>query len=165
MDHPCSGTRLGQAGRGSPYRSAPDVVRDYDSAVLTAALVPTSRRSSGNKSKVFVWTSDDVLVTSHNWGSASTDLPFPQVEVDVHVRLPGFVDAILERLPPKSTPTLRTQTRTAPKLFSLEEVGRLPSRVGAACREPPPRRARVWHADQRSWTTTTVATAWTLRPF
>lgn len=48
--------------------------------------------------KMLLWTPDDLVVTSHNWGSASTNVAFPMAEVGVHVRLPGLADTILSRL-------------------------------------------------------------------
>jgi len=47
---------------------------------------------------MLLWTPDDLVLTSHNWGSASTNVPFPMAEVGVHVRLPGLADAVLVRL-------------------------------------------------------------------
>lgn len=48
--------------------------------------------------KMLLWTPDDMVVTSHNWGSASTNVAFPIAEVGVHVRLPGLAEAVLARL-------------------------------------------------------------------
>jgi cardiolipin synthase len=48
--------------------------------------------------KMLLWTPHDVLVTSHNWGAASTNLSFPQAEVGVHVRSPGLAELVLARL-------------------------------------------------------------------
>ena len=57
--------------------------------------------------KVLLWTPDDVAVTSHNWGSASSDQSFPFKEVGLHIQSPGLATMVLERF--------RT---TYPKLFS-----------------------------------------------
>lgn len=59
--------------------------------VLQASKVPLH-------GKMLLWTPDDAVVTSHNWGSASTNVAFPMAEIGVHVRLPGLADAILSRL-------------------------------------------------------------------
>lgn len=48
--------------------------------------------------KVLIWTPDNVVVTSHNWGSASSNLDFPMAEVGVHISMPGLADAVLARL-------------------------------------------------------------------
>jgi cardiolipin synthase len=48
--------------------------------------------------KLLLWTPDDLVVTSHNWGSSSTNVAFPIAEVGVHVRLPGLAEAVLARL-------------------------------------------------------------------
>jgi cardiolipin synthase len=47
--------------------------------------------------KVLLWTPDDVAVTSHNWGSASSDQSFPFKEVGVHIQAPGLADILLAR--------------------------------------------------------------------
>jgi cardiolipin synthase len=48
--------------------------------------------------KVLLWTPDDVVVTSHNWGSASSNPDFPAAEVGVHISMTGLADAVLGRL-------------------------------------------------------------------
>ena len=49
-------------------------------------------------SKMLLWAPDDVLVTSHNWGSASPNVSFPQAEVGVHLRLPALANGVIARL-------------------------------------------------------------------
>ncbi len=64
---------------------------DAGVGVLQARKVPLH-------GKMLLWTPDDLVLTSHNWGSASTNVAFPMAEVGVHVRLPGLADTVLARL-------------------------------------------------------------------
>ena len=64
---------------------------DAGVGVLQARKVPLH-------GKMLLWTPDDLVLTSHNWGSASTSVAFPMAEVGVHVRLPGLADTVLARL-------------------------------------------------------------------
>jgi len=64
---------------------------EHDVDVLAAKKVPAH-------AKVLLWTPDDILVTSHNWGSASTNQSFPHAEVGVHVRANGLADTLLKRM-------------------------------------------------------------------
>ncbi|MDU7521860.1 MAG: phospholipase D-like domain-containing protein [Roseomonas mucosa] len=48
--------------------------------------------------KFVLWDDDDVVVTSLNWASASTDDTFPAGEVGVHIRSPGIARSMLAQL-------------------------------------------------------------------
>lgn len=48
--------------------------------------------------KFVLWDDDDVVVTSLNWASASTDDSFPAGEVGVHIRSPGLALRMLAEL-------------------------------------------------------------------
>jgi phosphatidylserine/phosphatidylglycerophosphate/cardiolipin synthase-like enzyme len=48
--------------------------------------------------KFVIWDDDDVIVTSLNWASASTDDEFPASEIGVHVRCPGLAARVMEQL-------------------------------------------------------------------
>jgi len=64
---------------------------EQDVEILMAKKVPAH-------AKVLLWTPDNVVVTSHNWGSASTNQSFPHAEVGVHIRAEGLADMLLERM-------------------------------------------------------------------
>ena len=64
---------------------------EHDVSILMAKKVPAH-------AKVLLWTPDNVVVTSHNWGSASTNHSFPHAEVGVHIRAGGLADTLLERM-------------------------------------------------------------------
>jgi phosphatidylserine/phosphatidylglycerophosphate/cardiolipin synthase-like enzyme len=75
------------------------IMRDVAAEAAAAGVdVVKARQNLPVHGKMLLWTPDDVLVTSHNWGSASTNMSFPQAEVGVHVRLPSLADAVLARL-------------------------------------------------------------------
>nr|WP_294516298.1 phosphatidylserine synthase [uncultured Rhodopila sp.] len=48
--------------------------------------------------KFVLWDDDDVIVTSLNWASASSDDEFPASEIGVHVKCPGLANSVMERL-------------------------------------------------------------------
>ena len=48
--------------------------------------------------KFALWDDDDVVVTSLNWASASSDDEFPASEIGVHVKCPGLATRVMERL-------------------------------------------------------------------
>jgi phosphatidylserine/phosphatidylglycerophosphate/cardiolipin synthase-like enzyme len=48
--------------------------------------------------KFLVWDDDDLVVTSLNWASASTDPDFPWGEIGVHIHAPGIATDVLTRL-------------------------------------------------------------------
>jgi cardiolipin synthase len=48
--------------------------------------------------KFVLWDNDDVIVTSLNWASASSDDEFPANEIGVHVKCPGLAASVMEQL-------------------------------------------------------------------
>ena len=48
--------------------------------------------------KFVAWNSDDLVVTSLNWGSATSDADFPQAEIGVHVEASGIADGFIAQL-------------------------------------------------------------------
>lgn len=74
------------------------VMRDVAAEAAVAGVAVVQARKVPAHGKMLLWTPDDVLVTSHNWGSASTNMSFAQAEVGVHVRFPGLADTVLARL-------------------------------------------------------------------
>ena len=48
--------------------------------------------------KFVTWDSDDLVVTSLNWGSATSDSDFPQAEIGVHVEASGIADGVVSQL-------------------------------------------------------------------
>ena len=48
--------------------------------------------------KFVLWDDDDVIVTSLNWASASSDDEFPASEIGVHVNCPGLATTVRARL-------------------------------------------------------------------
>lgn len=48
--------------------------------------------------KFLLWDSDDIVTTSLNWGSASTDEGFPHGDVGVHIHAAGIGDAVMAKL-------------------------------------------------------------------
>ena len=73
-------------------------MRDIAAEAVDAGVGVLQARKVPLHGKMLLWTPDDLVVTSHNWGSASTDVAFPMAEVGVHVRLPGLADAVFSRL-------------------------------------------------------------------
>jgi phosphatidylserine/phosphatidylglycerophosphate/cardiolipin synthase-like enzyme len=73
-------------------------MRDVAAEAAEAGVGVLQARKVPLHGKMLLWTPDDLVLTSHNWGSASTNVPFPMAEVGVHVRLPGLADAVLVRL-------------------------------------------------------------------
>lgn len=57
-------------------------------------------RKNGLKlhAKFVAWDDDDLLVTSLNWGSASTDVDSPCDEVGIHIHAPGIGARTLARM-------------------------------------------------------------------
>lgn len=45
--------------------------------------------------KFIAWDDDDLVVTSLNWASVSTDLDFPWGDVGVHIHMPGIAQNAL----------------------------------------------------------------------
>lgn len=74
------------------------LMRDVAAEAAAAGVDMVQAKKVPAHGKMLLWTPDDVLVTSHNWGSASTNMSFPQSEVGVHVRLPGLANVVLTRL-------------------------------------------------------------------
>lgn len=58
----------------------------------------TEARKIPAHAKVLLWTPNDVVVTSQNWGSASTNHTFPMAEVGIHVQAPDLASVVLARL-------------------------------------------------------------------
>lgn len=73
-------------------------MRDVAAEAADAGVGVLQARKVPLHGKMLLWTPDDLVLTSHNWGSASTNVAFPMAEVGVHVRLPGLADAVLARL-------------------------------------------------------------------
>lgn len=73
-------------------------MRDVTAEAADAGVGVLQARKVPLHGKMLLWTPDDLVLTSHNWGSASTNVAFPMAEVGVHVRLPGLADAVLARL-------------------------------------------------------------------
>jgi len=48
--------------------------------------------------KFVIWDDDDIVVTSLNWASASTDDEFPASEIGVHVKCHGLAARVMEQL-------------------------------------------------------------------
>lgn len=48
--------------------------------------------------KIVAWDEDDVVVTSLNWASASSDADFPWGDIGVHIHSPGIAIDVLNRL-------------------------------------------------------------------
>jgi phosphatidylserine/phosphatidylglycerophosphate/cardiolipin synthase-like enzyme len=48
--------------------------------------------------KFVAWDEDNLIVTSLNWASASSDMDFPWGEVGVYVQCPGIASSALARL-------------------------------------------------------------------
>jgi hypothetical protein len=48
--------------------------------------------------KFLIWDDDNVVISSINWGSASTDENFPLGDIGVHVCAPGIGDSVFEKL-------------------------------------------------------------------
>lgn len=53
-------------------------------------LVQTDEGETNLHAKFVAWDDDDLLVTSLNWGSASTDVDSPCDEVGIHIHAPGI---------------------------------------------------------------------------
>jgi cardiolipin synthase len=48
--------------------------------------------------KFLIWDRDNVVISSINWGSASTNEDFPLGDIGVHVRAPGIGESVFEKL-------------------------------------------------------------------
>jgi phosphatidylserine/phosphatidylglycerophosphate/cardiolipin synthase-like enzyme len=48
--------------------------------------------------KFVAWDSNDLVVTSLNWGSATSDVDFPQADIGVHIEAPGIADGAVAQL-------------------------------------------------------------------
>lgn len=48
--------------------------------------------------KFLAWDSDDLVVTSLNWASATSDIDFPHADIGVHINLPGVASTAVEAL-------------------------------------------------------------------
>jgi hypothetical protein len=73
-------------------------MRDVAAEAAGAGVDVLQARKVPLHGKMLLWTPDDVVVTSHNWGSASTNTTFPLAEVGIHLRLPGLANLVLARL-------------------------------------------------------------------
>jgi len=66
--------------------------------------------------KFVVWDSDNLVVTSLNWGSATSDADFPQAEIGVHVESTGIADGAVAQLqtifPDIARPSAQTESAT-----------------------------------------------------
>ena len=74
------------------------IMRDVTAEAAAAGVEVVQAKKVPAHSKMLLWTPDDVVVTSHNWASASSNVSFPQAEVGVHLRLPALADGVLTRL-------------------------------------------------------------------
>ena len=73
-------------------------MRDVAAEAAGAGIDILQARKVPLHGKMLLWTPDDLVVTSHNWGSASTNVAFPMAEVGLHVRFPGLAKVVLTRL-------------------------------------------------------------------
>jgi hypothetical protein len=48
--------------------------------------------------KFLLWDEDNVVTSSLNWGSASSDPDFPLGDIGVHIRAPGIAESVYQRL-------------------------------------------------------------------
>ncbi len=48
--------------------------------------------------KFLAWDANDLVLSSLNWGSATSDTDFPQAEIGVHIRSVGIADHAVARL-------------------------------------------------------------------
>ncbi len=48
--------------------------------------------------KFLLWDDDNVVISSLNWGSASSDPEFPLGDIGVHVTAPGVASNLMDRL-------------------------------------------------------------------
>jgi hypothetical protein len=90
-------------------------------------------RSRKLHGKFVLWDSDNVIVTSLNWASASADDRNPIGELGVHVNSPGFADVVrakLENLLPELAESSNVFDRD---LRSYLPVPIDPAKVRAAC--------------------------------
>jgi cardiolipin synthase len=93
------------------YRHVRELVQE--AASQGVRLMKTrSRKLHG---KFVLWDSDNVIVTSLNWASASTDDRNPVGELGVHVNSPGFADVVLAKLE-----TLLPELTESSKVFDRE---------------------------------------------
>jgi cardiolipin synthase len=61
-------------------------------------LVQTDEGETNLHAKFVAWDDDDLLVTSLNWGSASTDVDSPCDEVGIHIHAPGIGAGTVARM-------------------------------------------------------------------
>jgi cardiolipin synthase len=61
-------------------------------------LVKTNEKGMNLHAKFVAWDDDDLLVTSLNWGSASTDVDSPCDEVGIHIQAPGISARVIARM-------------------------------------------------------------------
>lgn len=71
---------------------ADQLIRD---AAAKGVRVVRAPNSPGLHGKFVAWDSNDLLVTSLNWGSAVGDENFPYGEVGVHLKAPGAADHVV----------------------------------------------------------------------
>jgi phosphatidylserine/phosphatidylglycerophosphate/cardiolipin synthase-like enzyme len=61
-------------------------------------LVKTNENGLNLHAKFVAWDDDDLLVTSLNWGSASTDVDSPCDEVGIHIQALGIGARVIARM-------------------------------------------------------------------
>jgi cardiolipin synthase A/B len=69
---------------------------EQEAASLGVRLIRTDKVPLHGK--FVLWDDDDIVVTSLNWASASTDDEFPASEIGVHVTCPGLAARVMEQL-------------------------------------------------------------------
>lgn len=109
-------------------------MREVVAEATAAGVEMIEAKKTPAYTKMLVWTPDDILVTSHDWGSASTNLSFPQAEVGVHLQFPSFADTVLSRVAkvyPQSRERRRGQ-RSRSSLLKRRVVSPLPHHVGGS---------------------------------
>lgn len=77
----------------------------------------TKTRKINLHGKFVLWDSDDVIVTSLNWGSASTGSDFPLGEIGVHIRATGIAEhalTLLEEIFPELTEVSGSEIEVPP---------------------------------------------------
>jgi cardiolipin synthase A/B len=74
---------------------ADQLIRDAASKGVRVVRAPSR---PGLHGKFVAWDSNDLVVTSLNWGSAVGDVDFPYGEVGLHLKAPGSADLVLGRL-------------------------------------------------------------------
>ncbi len=84
---------------------------EQEAAALGVRLLQTDKVPLHGK--FVLWDDDDVIVTSLNWASASSDDEFPASEIGVHVNCPGLAATVTEQLERIFPELLRTTPKAS----------------------------------------------------